>query len=275
MRTRTGLMFGLALIAGPAGCAHSSLERNTVRKASTTTDITYQMILSNLAMFSLNPDTLPWHVRVEEGTVQIGDEVGFGQEGGFTFGGGNGGFGFSGFGPLASRSVTMQWGTDAVLDPVRLTDLQNLYRRALGAPPLPDTTFIANARAKQLERAGRERKEDEGNGKGQERPEPKKEIKTVAAEEADGRQPDSPARRETPDRPGLDFEVPVGWFHVGSKRDVPKDACYVGCYGDRYVWVMPEGVLGLNRFTLAVLTIVQLDPDERVPRRGAGLAVTR
>ena len=46
-----------------------------------------------------------------------------------------------------------------------------------------------------------------------------------------------------------------GWFGVGRKRDVPKDACYVGCYCNTYVWVPPENVDLLTRFTLAILDI--------------------
>ena len=28
-------------------------------------------------------------------------------------------------------------------------------------------------------------------------------------------------------------EIRPGWFHVGSKHDVPKDACYVGRSGEQ------------------------------------------
>jgi hypothetical protein len=42
---------------------------------------------------------------------------------------------------------------------------------------------------------------------------------------------------------------PPGWYHLGSKQEVPKPACYVGCFGDRYCWVMPEGMGALSRST--------------------------
>src|SRR5208337_4634715 len=32
--------------------------------------------------------------------------------------------------------------------------------------------------------------------------------------------------------------IPKGWFCVGKKHDVPKDARYWGSYHDVYVWVM-------------------------------------
>jgi hypothetical protein len=54
------------------------------------------------------------------------------------------------------------------------------------------------------------------------------------------------------------FMIRPGWFHVGRKRDVPKDACYVGKYRDRYVWVCPEGREQLTEFTLTVLKLSSL-----------------
>jgi hypothetical protein len=53
-------------------------------------------------------------------------------------------------------------------------------------------------------------------------------------------------------------QIRPGWFHVGSKHDVPKDACYVGKSGASYVWVCPDGIDGLTEFTLTVLKISSL-----------------
>jgi len=49
--------------------------------------------------------------------------------------------------------------------------------------------------------------------------------------------------------------VRPGWFVVGAKKDVPKHACYVGRYCNTYVWVPPENLELLTRFTLAILDI--------------------
>jgi hypothetical protein len=49
-----------------------------------------------------------------------------------------------------------------------------------------------------------------------------------------------------------------GWFIVGKKKDVPKHACYVGRYCDTYVWVPPERVADLTRFTFAILDIATI-----------------
>jgi hypothetical protein len=46
-----------------------------------------------------------------------------------------------------------------------------------------------------------------------------------------------------------------GWFVAGRKRDVPKHACYVGHYCETYIWVPPDQVENLARFTLVILDI--------------------
>jgi hypothetical protein len=66
---------------------------------------------------------------------------------------------------------------------------------------------------------------------------------------------------------------PSGWFHVGGKKDVPKDASYVGRYCNCYVWVTADGVPGLARFTVTVLGAVKLEPGQS--RMTRGLAFTR
>jgi hypothetical protein len=50
-----------------------------------------------------------------------------------------------------------------------------------------------------------------------------------------------------------------GWFHVGCKKDVPKNACYVGyyksCGQECFVWVCPEGRAALADFTISILKL--------------------
>ena len=49
--------------------------------------------------------------------------------------------------------------------------------------------------------------------------------------------------------------IKTGWYGVGCRRDVPKEARYVAHDGDRYVWVCPSGVSGLTEFTLSILAM--------------------
>ena len=51
------------------------------------------------------------------------------------------------------------------------------------------------------------------------------------------------------------------WFHVGSKKDMPKCVCHAANYCDTYVWVTAEGCEGLTQLTLALLDVVTADPD--------------
>lgn len=128
-----------------SGCTHHSLSRNTVQTTSTVMDIQYQSVLANFAMMTCHPEALPNHVHLADGVVQIGDQVGIGQAGGFTtFSGMD--FGIDRFGPSARRLVSEQWGTDATTDPERLYDLQSLYRVGMGVAPLPPPNSIAYLR---------------------------------------------------------------------------------------------------------------------------------
>lgn len=52
-----------------------------------------------------------------------------------------------------------------------------------------------------------------------------------------------------------------GWFGVGTRKDVPRDACYSGSYCGTYVWVCPEGLGELTRLTSAILDFAQRTPD--------------
>ena len=57
--------------------------------------------------------------------------------------------------------------------------------------------------------------------------------------------------------------IPKGWFCVGKKHDVPRDALYWGSYDDVYVWVMDDQLDGLSRFYLTILRIALLEANQR------------
>lgn len=69
--------------------------------------------------------------------------------------------------------------------------------------------------------------------------------------------------------------IPSHWFGVGCrKKDVPRDACYVGYYRDRcgehYVWVGPEQREQLKKFTLTILSLSTLLNEPQVVARAGG-----
>jgi hypothetical protein len=58
----------------------------------------------------------------------------------------------------------------------------------------------------------------------------------------------------------MDCVSPTGWFHAACKQDAPDNAYYVGRYCDTYVWVLPDGVEGLTRFTRTVIDLATGKP---------------
>jgi hypothetical protein len=68
-------------------------------------------------------------------------------------------------------------------------------------------------------------------------------------------------------------EIPSDWLHWGPKK--PKDACYVGhacfCGRDCYVWVGPDSLAGLSKFTRAVLKLGSTFKDVQVVTAPSGI----
>lgn len=259
------IIFGVVLCAAVAGCTHRQLARSTVLTTGTVMDIHYQIVLNNLALLSCHPEALPSHVDLADGVVQVSDEAAFGTGGGFTTSQGR--IDIEQFGPSGSRNVSEQWGTDAITDPQRLTGLQDLYRVALGLPPLPPPNTVAYLRARTPHGTdGGEAGKSGGS------------LPDAGAEEGDSTpagngQQDEDGGRAVPIEVLLSDVPEPGWYNLGSKRDVPRNACYVGRCGDCYAWVTPDGMPGLSRFTLVVLGAVKLDPGHS--RGSRGLAFTR
>src|SRR5262249_52844465 len=124
------------------GCTHHQLSRSMINQASTVMTIEYQMVLDNIAMFTYNPNVLPWAIRINDGTVQVNDEGGmaeFGVQWGSTPG--------ITRPARAVRSVTEQWGAHPVTDPLVVKTLQDVYRQAIGLPPIPDPPLLAQLSA--------------------------------------------------------------------------------------------------------------------------------
>ena len=242
MRHRTLLL--LAVLSVSAGCTHRQLASSTVLTAGTVMDIHYRTVLNNLALFSCQPEALPNHIRLADGVVQINDQAGFGGAGGFTaFTSSR--IGIDRFGPAASRGVSEQWGSDAIGDPRDLKALQDLYRTALGLPTLPNSEAIDYLN-QQAANAASGSGSSGGGGSG-------------SGGSGGGGTPQVPVEVLLRDVP------PPGWYHCGRRCDVPRDACYVGRCGDRYVWVTAAGMPRLSRFTLAVLGVLKYQPNRREP----------
>jgi hypothetical protein len=256
-------------LAGSSGCISVRLGQRTMRQASTLPDLQYQQVLDNLALFANNPAALPWHVNFREGTTQITDS---GSAGAVVE-----------LGPPArtlpqvfgSRTVVVQWGMTPLINASQLRLLRIAYRRALGSPEMPDPEFLnelAHELKNQIPSNADQRDESElfyefhSRGLRNYGDFDSKVTTTNDEEVCDGLEAISAARsplardvcRQIDLIQRALARIRPGWFQVGGKRDVPRDACYVGRHGHRYVWVGPEGREALTEFTLIVMKLSTL-----------------
>jgi hypothetical protein len=205
------------------GCqTHLSLRNNTVKATNTLTDLNYQQVLDNLAMFVANPSAMPSIAVFNSGTVTVADQraisgnatyaptITFGQQAG------------SGLpilslllNPSGSRNVTENWSLLPVTDVDNLRRIRCAFQLVvLDGRETTDCDKCADL------------------------------LRRFYLGETDR----------------MDCMLPTGWFRSGGKKDVPKDACYVGCYCDTRVWVLPDGLEGLTRFTMTVLDLATGKP---------------
>jgi hypothetical protein len=210
-----------ALLA--AGCqTHLSLRNNTVKTTSTLTDLNYQQVLDNLAMFVANPSAMPSIAILNAGTVTVADQksinanatysptLTFSQQAG------------SGLpilsillNPSGSRNVTENWSLLPVTDVDNLRRIRCAFQLVvLGGHETTDCDQCLDL------------------------------LRRFYAGETDR----------------MDCVLPIDWFHSGGKKDVPKDACYVGRHCDTFVWVEPDGLEGLTRFTMTVIDLATGKP---------------
>jgi hypothetical protein len=218
-----GLLCLLAALPIVGGCqTHLSLRDNTLRTSATLTDLNYQQVLNNVAMFVANPSAMPSVAVINAGTVTVADmkslnanatyapTVTFEQQSG------------SGLpilslllNPSGSRSLTENWS----LAPV--TDVDNLRRIRCAFQLL----VLQGGETTDCDRCTEL-------------------LQHFYQGESDR----------------LDCLIPMGWYHTGCKQDVSKSACYVAHYGHTYVWVLPDGLEGLTRFTMTVIDLATGKP---------------
>ena len=208
----------LAMLLAPclSGCkTHRALRQHTVATNLTVTDIYYQQVLNNVACFASNPASMPSFSVVTAGTVNVQDQQGVSLN------------------PTYSPTLSnLQQGGGAL--PILSLFFGVAATRAVtenwSTAPVTDSDNIRRMRCAFQVIVGA------GNSKCDDCQERLKGFFVGGTE-------------------SLECMLPVGWYCVGGKEDVPKDACYVGQYCDTYTWVMPEGVDGLSRFTMTVLDI--------------------
>ena len=273
MRPRSTALAVVLLLAptlvGSSGCIANRLGQRAMNQANTLPELHYQQVLDNLARFADNPSALPWHVNFREGTTQITDSASAGAA--------------VDLGPPAetlpqlfgSRTVVVQWGMTPVIDATELRLLRIAYRRALGSPEMPEPEFLnelAHELKNQSAQTADQRDESElfyeYHARGARNYAEFEARVTTTNDDEVCNGPEALSSARSPLARNVCRQLDViqrqlakiqpGWFRVGTRWDVPRDACYVGRHGHRYVWVVPEGREALTEFTLTVMKLSSL-----------------
>ncbi len=200
-----------------SGCTHFALQKDTVRTTNTLADLQFQVVLDNVARFHCNPDTLPSFAVANSGIVSVLDTAGAGVSPTYSP---TLTFNQQGGGALPILSLLFPFSASRAVTEnwslTPITDADNLRRLRCAYRLL-----VMGESTPNYEFCSKQMKE------------------FFAGEEA--------ALTE--------YFPPRGWYGVGCKKDVPKDACYVGRYCDTYVWVLPGGMNSLSLFTMGALDL--------------------
>ena len=198
------------------GCAtHRDLRKHTVSANLTVADIYYEQVLNNVARFTVNPATMPSFSVISAGTVNLEDVHG------------------ASFNPTYSPTLTTALQGGGALPILSLlfgVSTQRALTENWSTAPVNDSDNIRRLRcAFQVV---------VGDGESDcDRCKERLEGFFLGSTES------------------YDCLLPTGCYQVGTEKEVPCDACYVGRYCDTYVWVMPDGMDGLTRFTITILDI--------------------
>jgi hypothetical protein len=139
LRKSPRLALSSLLLCLPIACQHIELRNHTVRQATTLTDIQYKQVLGNLAMFSDNPNSLPYLSVTGTGLTNITDSLNAGSSfnwdklsnvgritSGFVFDKGGATFG-------GTSTSSEQWTSGSILNPDQLLYMRCIYQSTVGA----------------------------------------------------------------------------------------------------------------------------------------------
>jgi hypothetical protein len=298
----------LAFLVVVSGCTASRLRHSTINQAKTLTDLQYQQVMDNLAQFTVNPYTLPWHVNLKTGVSQIQDTGSADIQFPLT----------SRIIPLldlsGSRAIVEQWSNVPLTDDTMLKLVQAAYQNAVGV-----THFLSWDEANDLAHdltyqigtnADISIEEDTlrqifavADAPDVKAPLPptldslleilskhQNEI-TQSMDDTIISSTDMSEGKFHPDKKratGLVREIVrqvndvqkelisvaalgTDWYGKGRLIDVPHDAIYVSHSGHQYVWVCNSGIPQLSQLTLSVLHIASLVRDIQVVNAPSGI----
>jgi hypothetical protein len=206
-----------------AGCqTQVNLRNNSVKTTETLTDLNYQQVLNNIAQFTANPAAMPAVAVFNAGTVTVADQKTLS---------------FNATGAPTLTSVQQAGSGLPILSLLINPSVSRTLTENWSMAPVTDVDNLRRIRCAMqlLVLNGRETTNcDDCNGQ----------LQRFYLGEMDR----------------MDCLIPTGWYGTGRRKDVPRDACYSAHYGDAYVWVAPEGLEGLTRFTMTVIDLATGKP---------------
>ncbi|MFN9373571.1 MAG: hypothetical protein ACK6D3_16950 [Planctomycetaceae bacterium] len=210
------------LAANAVGCqTHTALREHTLKTSGTLAELNCQQVVDNLARFAAQPASLPSVAVLQSGNVTLADQHAAAAAGTYA----------------PTITLADQLGGFPIFSLFLSPNVSRNLTEQWDLKPVTDTARIRRIRAAF-------------------------QIVLGAGVSADDPCEDcsQTVRELTADGSMLECQLPTGWFQIGCRRDVPDSACYVGNCGDTYVWVGPEGMDGLSRFTLTIMQLSTSDP---------------
>jgi hypothetical protein len=216
----------LFLLTAASGCTTAALQRRTLNQATSVSDLRYKEVLDNLAYLAANHWALPSYSTIYSGTSKISDQV----------------QGVSAsviarelikpFGTLTAldqevfdlqlqRGVTQNWSLDPISAPEKLRAFRYANWWILSGPSSIGPDGFAML------------------GQYQPRSPPGHYFNVLDALAA----------------------IPPGWLQLGTRWDIPSNACYQASADGTCVWVTPDAVAGLTAFTLVLQKIALVPVD--------------
>ncbi len=233
------------LLASSSGCMEQQLRNKTVGLSATTTDLIYIQALDNVARTIDNPSEMPYFDVPANGTAQVQMSLSVTATPQWALATALKGAPFL----FTQQAATFNpeqidnesWQVTPMADPDRLVLMHCAYLRATGHATERSEMLLCeyyHARKAWVDKG----------------------IQQLESLDEKGKTAGSPSSK-----PPLPIHIPYctfvqqGWYNVGRKCDVPRDACFVGSHGNTYVWVMPGQLDGLTMFALAILDFYNIN----------------
>ena len=272
-----------------SGCQTTQLQQSTLHQAKSVTDLYYQQVLTNIAMLHGHPASLPYYSLPVSGQDVTQFSVSLSYTAGWDI--------ITSATKLLDRylldkqtaAVTggdtniQTWNTDPTNDPNKLLLMKYAYEVAFGNSAhfgdlvkVLDYDFQLQQEKQGITNRLQKEKQAINNKTNNDLlialQSDDEKVQKAANEKLNKAIQDYLERSKQPSITQFAVQYSTmlhsGWFGIGTRHDIPKEACYVGHCGNTYAWVLPGHEEELAEFTLVILDIVTFVAPDRQPRPG-------